>query len=55
MSGERFFAYATWPNLPDWLRCGWMVSVPNGVMHHHEFGPMVEWRCACKMVSPLAR
>jgi len=52
---ERIFAYATWHFLSDWLALGWMVIPPNGVMHHHEYGALVEWRCACKAARPLAR
>lgn len=52
---ERIFAYATWPNLLDWLDCGWMVARPNGVMHHHHYGAIVEWRCSCKVARPVER
>ena len=53
MTRDRIFHYATWDRLADWLACGWMVTKPNGVMHHHHYGAVMEWRCDCKMVRPL--
>lgn len=49
---ERSFHYVTYARVEDWLRCGWMVVIPNASMHHHHYGVMVEWRCNCKMPRP---
>lgn len=49
---DRIFHHVTWDRLTDWLCCGWMMSKPNALMHHHEYGVLVEWLCDCKMARP---
>ena len=53
MTRERIFSYCNYDRVRDWLACGWMVVIPNGVhrqMHH--YGIVMEWCCDCKMVRP---
>ena len=49
---HRTFHYVTYNRIPDWLACGWLIVPPNAVMHHHEYGLVLEWLCDCKMVRP---
>ncbi len=52
MSRDRIFHHVNYDRALDWLRCGWMVLMPNGPMHHHHYGLVLEWICDCKMVKP---
>lgn len=52
MSRDRVLHYVTYDRLRDWLASGWQVVPPNGPMHHHVYGVVVEWLCDCKMVRP---
>ncbi len=49
---HRIFHYVTYARVPDWLACGWMVSIPNAPMYHHVYGLTLEWLCDCKMPRP---
>lgn len=49
---ERVFHQVTYDRVHDWLRCGWIVVIPNAPMHHHHYGVLVEWLCQCNMVRP---
>jgi len=45
--------YVLYHLIADYLACGWMVAIPNGVMPHmHSYGVVMEWRCDCKMARP---
>ena len=52
MTRERVLHYVIYPLIPDWLACGWQVVIPNGSMHHHHYGVVMEWLCDCKMARP---
>lgn len=49
---SRTFHYVTFERVEDFLRCGWVVMIPNDVMHHHYYGVPMEWLCDCKIVRP---
>jgi hypothetical protein len=49
---DRIFHYCTYDRIPDWLRCGWLIVMPNKEMHHHHYGLVLEWLCECTMVRP---
>lgn len=44
--------YVLYERVRDYLACGWMVALPNGPAHHHHYGIVMEWRCACAMARP---
>jgi hypothetical protein len=49
---ERIFHRVPFHLIEDWLRCGWMVAIPNGPAYHNLYGALLEWRCSCKMPRP---
>ncbi len=49
---DRIFHHAPLSRIADWLSCGWLVVLPNGPMHHHHYGLMLEWLCDCKPPRP---
>jgi hypothetical protein len=51
----RTFHWARHHALIDWMRLGWIITKPNGVMHHHEYSLLVEWLCECKPIRPADR
>jgi hypothetical protein len=48
----RTFHYARWPALEDWLRLGWLVVDDFRDIYHGQFSVLVEWKCACALVTP---
>lgn len=48
----RVFHHVRYERIEDWLRCGWMIAIPNAPMHHHAYGQMLEWLCDCRMARP---
>lgn len=52
MNRDRTLHYVTYDRLPAWLDCGWLIWMPNGPMHHHFYGVVVEWLCDCRMPRP---
>ncbi len=44
--------YVLYEHIRDYLACGWMVAIPNGVSHINAYGITMEWRCDCKIVRP---
>ncbi len=49
----KAFHYALFKQVEDYLRLGWMVSIPNGTSHHHYYGIELMWICDCHMVVPV--
>lgn len=49
---DRIFHYVRFGKVEDWLRCGWLVAIPNAAMHHHHYGLTLEWLCDCPIVRP---
>ena len=49
---DRIVSHATYERLRDFLACGWIVMIPNGVMHHNFYGVQVEWLCDCPLARP---
>jgi hypothetical protein len=39
--------YSRFEAVEDFLRQGWMVSIPNAAMHHHHYGIELAWLCSC--------
>lgn len=39
--------YARFEAVEDFLRQGWMIAIPNAIMHHHHYGIELAWLCAC--------
>lgn len=39
--------YSRFEAIEDHLRQGWVISFPNGPMHHHHYGVELAWLCAC--------
>lgn len=53
MTRDRIMHYVTYDRIPDWLRCGWMVAIPNGFHRQlNHYGIVMEWCCDCKMARP---
>jgi hypothetical protein len=50
----RAFKFARFSKIEDFLRLGWMVSIPNAPMHHHHYGVELKWICSCQIVTPKA-
>ena len=48
----RTFHYVSYDRVMDWLRCGWVVMIPNAPTHHNYYGIPMEWLCECKMPRP---
>jgi hypothetical protein len=45
----RALKFVTFLKIEDHFRLGWMVSFPNGPMHHHHYGIEMKWICECKI------
>lgn len=43
----RALRFARFEKVEDFLRQGWMVSIPNAAMHHHYYGVELKWICNC--------
>lgn len=43
----RALRFARFEKVEDFLRVGWMVSIPNAPMHHHYYGCELKWICDC--------
>lgn len=43
----RALRFARFEKVEDYLRQGWMVSIPNAAMHHHYYGVELKWICNC--------
>jgi hypothetical protein len=41
--------FVSFGKVEDHLRLGWMVSFPNGPMHHHHYGIEMKWICKCRI------
>lgn len=52
MKRDRIFHWVRLHELADWLACGWYVTRPSTMMHHHEYGFFCEWLCDCRMTKP---
>ena len=53
MNRDRIFHYVNFPRIEDWLRCGWMVALPNAASHINFYGAVMEWLCDCKVARHL--
>lgn len=49
---NRTFHYVAYARVEDFLRCGWVVMIPNGPTYHNYYGVPMEWLCDCKMARP---
>lgn len=50
---DRFFHYVNFHRIEDFMRCGWVVVIPNcSTMYTDLYGITMEWLCDCKMVRP---
>lgn len=47
MSRPYAMRYARFDAVEEFLRVGWMVSIPNAIMHHHVYGIELKWICPC--------
>ena len=45
----RALKFVSFARIDDHLRLGWMVSIPNGLMHHHHYGIEMKWICDCEI------
>ena len=43
----RAFRYVRFAEVEDFLRLGWMVSIPNAPAHHEHYGIVLKWICDC--------
>lgn len=43
----RALKFVRFERIEDHFRAGWMVSFPNGPMHHHHYGAELAWICDC--------
>ena len=44
--------FVRFKDVTDFLRLGWMVSIPNAPMHHHYYGIELKWLCNCPIATP---
>lgn len=45
----RYLKFVRFALVPDHLRLGWMVAIPNAAMHHHYYGIELIFICDCKL------
>ena len=51
---DQIVHYASFHNLVDWLRLGWVVKEPNcSNMYLDRYGTVVEWLCECPIKRPI--
>jgi hypothetical protein len=51
MRRERIFHYATWSQLDDYLRLGWLPVADLG-QPHGQWATLCEWLCDCPALCP---
>ena len=39
--------FVRYERVEDHFRLGWIMSFPNGSMHHHTYGCELAWICPC--------
>jgi hypothetical protein len=45
----RAFKFVRFAEIEDHFRLGWMMSIPNGPMHHDYYGIVMKWVCDCEI------
>lgn len=45
------FRYVTHPQVPDYLRCGWLATPALEGTHHGHYSVLCVWLCSCR--TPL--
>ena len=43
----RALKFVRYDRVQSHLDAGWIVSIPNAVMHHHYYGIELAWLCGC--------
>ena len=49
---DRIFHYVRLPNVPDWLRCGWIAYPSLEGTTHGQWSALCEWLCDCPVPRP---
>lgn len=45
----RALKFSRYSMVDDHLKCGWVVLIPNAVMHHHSYGIELAFICDCRI------
>jgi hypothetical protein len=48
----KLFHFVRLPDVPDWLRCGWIAYPSLQGCGHGEWSALCEWLCECRAPFP---